>query len=187
MLHLEGSTQTKELPMSKLLAALKSKSGVAGLVLALSFGALTPAGAYTYSGFQSISTHEYWRSFSVDVDGAPSAGVMTKIGNDRMAAFLLLNHRIVLTMSAQSWNFQPNDEVNVSISIQGHDFTAKAHAVSTHELSLDVSQDNFISSLTQADKLNIQVKGENWGLDLVGLDNSFSDALNAVKNIDASL
>jgi hypothetical protein len=175
--------------MSKITSSLKLKGAAAALALALSLGALTPAGAYSYSGFQPIATHDYWRSFSVQVDGVPGAGAATEIGKDRMAAFLFLNdHQLVMTLSAKPWNFKPNDEVAVKITIQGKEFAITAHAVSQHELSLDVTHDgDFIHSLANADQLSIQVKGESWDLNLGGLNQSITEAWGAIKKIDASL
>lgn len=174
--------------MSNIISFAKTTGAAAAVALALSLGALTPAGAYTYASFEPIASHEQWRSFSVRVDDVPAAGALTLVGKERIAAVLLLNHHIVLTLSAQSWNLKPKDEITVDFTIQDKKFAIKAHVASEHELSLDVpGNDDFIHQLTHADEMIVHVQGEQWKLGLGGFDNSIAEALGAMKKIDASL
>jgi hypothetical protein len=174
--------------MSKFISFLKVKGAAAAVALALSLGALTPAGAYNYTGFQLIATHDQWRSFSVRVDDVPTAGALTQVGKERLAALLLLNHHVILTLSAEPWNLKPNDEVAVNFTIQDKKFVIKGHAVSDQEVALDIGQDqDFLKRLINADQLIVQVQGENWKLSLGGLDVSLAEAIGVIKKIDASL
>jgi hypothetical protein len=172
--------------MSNVISLAKIKGTAIAAALALSLGALTPAGAYNYSGFQPIAAHDYWRSFSVQVDDSPGGGAISMVGEERAVMFLVLKERFIMSVSAQSWQFKPDDKAAVDVIIKGKKFVINGRAAGKHELSLDVGRDSdFIDRLIHADELTVNVKGENWRLHLGGLDAALSDALGVVKKIDA--
>jgi hypothetical protein len=178
--------QQTELPMSNIISLAKVKGTAIAVAFALSLGALTPAGAYNYSGFRSIAAHDYWRSFSVHVDDLPGGGAISMVGEERAVMFLVLKEHFIMSVSAQSWHFKTNDQTSVDVIIKGKKYVIDGRAAGEHELSLDVGRDSdFIDRLIRADELTVNVKGENWRLHLGGLDAALSDALGVVKKIDA--
>jgi hypothetical protein len=173
----------RELFMSKIVSFLKVKATAAAVALALSLGTLMPAHAYTYADFHPIANHDYWRTFSVQVDGEPAAGALTKL-KDRSAAFLFVRRHLILSLGAKEWHFNPNDEVAVTVTLDGENIAATARAVSPNELSVDVDRP-FFKRLIPAATAVIQVNGEHWTLDLTGLADGLDEALGVMKKIEA--
>jgi hypothetical protein len=171
--------------MSKLISFLKTKGAVTGIALALSFNALMPANAYTYADFHPIADHDYWHTFSVQIDGEPSAGAITGL-DGRTAAFLFVKHHLILTLDAEVWNFNPNDQMAVTVTLQGVNFATMAHAVSPSELSIDLDRPEFLKRLVRAKEAVIQVNGERWALNLGGLNDGLTEVRDVMKKIDAS-
>jgi hypothetical protein len=170
--------------MSKLMTFLKTKGTAAGIALVLSFNTLMPANAYTYADFHPIADHDYWRTFSVQVDGEPSAGALTRL-DDRSAAFLFVKHQLILSLGAKVWKFNPNDEIAVTVTLQGENFAARARVVSPNELSVNVDRP-LLKRLIGAAEAVIQVNGERWKLNLGGLADGLDEALGVMKKTDAS-
>jgi hypothetical protein len=168
------------------MTSFKFKSAIAGLALALSAAALTPANAFNYLNFQRIAQHDYWASFSVKVDGAPGTGAVTTMKDGSSIAVLFVKKHAFFITDDDNWRLAPNTPISVHLVLDGVPFEASGLALSSKEVGVGAEDQSFIKRLTTANEAVVEVNGRRWTLHLKGLNASLSEALDEIKKIEAS-
>jgi hypothetical protein len=153
-------------------------------VVALAFGvvvAATPAGAFTYANYHGYATHSYWQGFSVDVDGSPAVGVITRMeGGGSSIALLVRGRHVALVMDNDNWHLVSGAERRVEIVFgNGRTFTGVGTATSQTEIVVGGDRDEFVRQLMASREVEIVVNGTRYTVDLTGFTASLADALDA--------
>jgi hypothetical protein len=162
-----------------------ARCALAALALGASVAA-TPASAFTYANYRGFATHSYWTSFSVDVDGTPAAGVITRMsGGKGSVAVLVRGRNVALVLDNDKWQLDVDSEVPIEMVFgNGRTFRGVATAKSTTEIAVGGDRDGFVRQLMASRQVTIMVNGVTWTLDLTGFTASFADALDVYDRTD---